>query len=200
MFQNHDDDSADPPADPEHHLDLLPLVMQACCDNDPSAISSLLIAPPSASTSSSSSSFSSPPPQAPNPSVVLNALHRGWTPLTFSARHGNPQVASTLLALGALPAFTIDSGRNALHVAAIYDQLPVIRVLLDVSPSLVSSRDDYGFTALHYAATHMNLDVAKLLVSRGCPLNSRNVADHTALDLATAHSEVYNFLSSFSIV
>lgn len=52
---------------------------------------------------------------------------------------------------------------------------------------LFLSRDDHGFSPLHWAAFSGNTQIAEMLISKGARLNATNMGDDTALHLAAAH-------------
>lgn len=54
-------------------------------------------------------------------------------------------------------------------------------------PSLYVSRDDHGFSPLHWAAKEGHLKIVEMLVQRGARINSTNRGDDTPLHLAAAH-------------
>lgn len=49
------------------------------------------------------------------------------------------------------------------------------------------SRDDHGFSPLHWAAKEGHLKIVEMLVQRGARINSTNRGDDTPLHLAAAH-------------
>jgi ankyrin repeat protein len=50
------------------------------------------------------------------------------------------------------------------------------------------TRDNYGYTALHYACWYNCVEVAKLLLTAGADINTRDSYGHTALDLACLYN------------
>lgn len=52
---------------------------------------------------------------------------------------------------------------------------------------LYVSRDDHGFSPLHWAAKEGHLKIVEMLVQRGARINSTNRGDDTPLHLAAAH-------------
>lgn len=49
------------------------------------------------------------------------------------------------------------------------------------------SRDDHGFSPLHWCCKEGHSKLAELLVSRGARINATNRGDDTPLHLASAH-------------
>jgi len=50
-----------------------------------------------------------------------------------------------------------------------------------------NSRDDHGFSPLHWAAKYGQFKIAELLIQRGARVNVVNKGDDTPLHLAAAH-------------
>jgi hypothetical protein len=68
---------------------------------------------------------------------------------------------------------------KALIMAARYGRSDVLKYLLDKGVDVAASD---GMTALHWAAGGGDLDVIKLLIQRGAPLEQKNVYGGTVLD------------------
>ncbi|KAI4882682.1 hypothetical protein NFI96_024383 [Prochilodus magdalenae] len=78
-------------------------------------------------------------------------------------------------------------GDTCLHVAARYNHVSVIRILLGAFCS-VSERNQVGDTALHVAAVLNHKKTARLLLEAGTDSSIRNNAGQTALDQAREHN------------
>ena len=74
----------------------------------------------------------------------------------------------------------------------------VVRLLLEhwMWEYSADGRDDYGTTALMYAAAAGDLEMARLLLENGAPINAQTDVGTTALMFAAAfgHVEVVRFL------
>ena len=65
-------------------------------------------------------------------------------------------------------------GYSALHNAVIARDLKAVHTLTTTDAGCnIESRDAMGFTALHLATLRGNKDIVKILVLRGCDVNSR---------------------------
>ncbi len=60
---------------------------------------------------------------------------------------------------------------------------------LDSNPEAIYARDEYGRTALHYAARDGHPDIALLLLSRGAEANAKDNKGRTALHLAVYYRQ-----------
>ncbi|XP_014247327.1 ankycorbin [Cimex lectularius] len=64
------------------------------------------------------------------------------------------------------------------------------QALLDASPQLVSSQDQDGYSPLHLAVIAGNIPLARLLLSRGAPVNAPDNEGHTPAHWATVCGEI----------
>lgn len=97
----------------------------------------------------------------------VNATDRSHcTPLFIAARNNDPIAARMLIARGASIAHQSEMG-TALHEAAGWRSLAVVRVLLDAGAPVRVHAPHSGKTPLHDAAYSHALDVAQLLVKHG---------------------------------
>lgn len=58
----------------------------------------------------------------------------------------------------------IQNGQNALHLAAAYGHVDIVRSLAPKLKSLVHSMDNNGFTMLHWAVWAGNAEVVQLVI------------------------------------
>ena len=89
-------------------------------------------------------------------------------------------------------------GSNALDMAIGQGHAEVVRLLLEHWMAIYGAdgRDDYGLTALMFAAYADDLEMARVLLENGAPVNAQTDVGTTALMFAAAfgHVEVVRFL------
>jgi ankyrin repeat protein len=85
-----------------------------------------------------------------------------------------------------------------IHEAAKQGNLAKAEALLKDNANLVSSKDNNGYTALHFAAFGGHKDVADFLLAHMADVNAKNNQDLTPLYLAVAydHKDVVDLLLS----
>jgi ankyrin repeat protein len=115
----------------------------------------------------------------------------GFTPLHLAIFGGQEEAARVLLDHGA-DVDRLSTGPIAqvppLGTAAFVRSLPLARVLLDAGAD-VNRQGGLGFTALHSAAEHGDVELARELIARGADRRLRTNEGKTAADLA-ANDEV----------
>lgn len=128
---------------------------------------------------------------------LLNTSHSA-VPLHYAVFKGNPDMVELLLKNGAIIDFTGPENRTALMAASIYksEKYEQVLELLIKHGAEINKTDDYGFTALEYAARSGNADAIKILVNAGADLNHQ----HKAADLALkyGHPEIADMLTSIT--
>uniref|UniRef100_A0A8C8CQN1 Ankyrin 1 n=1 Tax=Oncorhynchus tshawytscha TaxID=74940 RepID=A0A8C8CQN1_ONCTS len=88
------------------------------------------------------------------------------TPLHCAARMGHKELVKLLLEHKANPDSATTAGHTPLHIAAREGHAHTTRILLDGAAQQTKMTKN-GLTPLHVAVHHNNLDVVKLLVSKG---------------------------------
>ena len=151
--------------------------------------------------------------------VDVNPFGIGWqgpTPLMLAAYSGQLDMVRLLLDHGAdihyratsiwrvreVPLFgpVIDTaiGASALHLAINQGHAEVLRLLLEhwMWEYGADSRGHYGMSTLMYAAAAGDLEMARLLLENGVPVNGQTDVGTTALMFAAAfgHVEIVRFL------
>jgi ankyrin repeat protein len=97
---------------------------------------------------------------------------------------GSDEAVAHLLNRGCDPNKRGAFGRGALHFAATFDAVNVIRLLVSRQAE-VELKDDQGNTALHCAAEHNRLGALKALIESGANISSRNRDGRTPLCVAS---------------
>jgi ankyrin repeat protein len=142
-----------------------------------------------------------------NPELQTGRLAQiGATPFMLAAKAVNPEMMRRLLANGADPKRTADSGTTAMMLAAglgkrhasdmftfinyyTWDEaraIATIKLLLDVGAG-INAVNEFGETALHGATYHAAQKVIQFLVEHGANINATNWADQTPLRVAEGH-------------
>lgn len=86
-------------------------------------------------------------------------------------------LAATLLSLAwRSPAFC-----GQIHDTAANGDLEKVRALIQNDPDLVFSKDDKGYTPLHWAAKNGHMDVARLLLAKKAEINAKTNIGWTPL-------------------
>lgn len=96
----------------------------------------------------------------------------GETPLARAAKSGHMPTITLMFSLTDTkePAHLDES---PMHAAARLSDVAQVRMLLDDGAD-INEMDEYGLTALHWAAINGCMDLARLLVNRGADLNVRS--------------------------
>lgn len=125
------------------------------------------------------------------PSSCLASSKDGKLPLHLAIMKGVRVEVVTELAR-ACPESTrsrLDRGDNVLHLCVKYDNLNAFQVMVELLKvesvnNLLNARNDDGYTVLHLAALHKNLEITKyLLRTPGVEQNAVSNNGLTALDL-----------------
>lgn len=117
----------------------------------------------------------------------LDNSYVSLTLLQLAACEGDEVAAhSTLRAGGDVNYVEPHEGYSALMIAARYNHIGVMRLLLGTGAN-INLVDSLGHNALHYAATAGQLDAAKLLLDDGIDTEAMNDFNRSAVELAVTH-------------
>ncbi|XP_055820373.1 ankyrin repeat-containing protein BDA1-like [Solanum dulcamara] len=126
-----------------------------------------------------------------NPEMCLVRDRQGRNPLHLAVIKGRVEVIKELVRATHLAALqTTDRGENVLHLCVKhYNQLEALNLLMEIMISddkLLNAKDGDGYTILHLAVAHKQIDTVKyLLRNNKIEVNLKNDNGNTALDILT---------------
>jgi adenosylhomocysteine nucleosidase len=130
---------------------------------------------------------------------LVNAVSDGWTALHLAAFFGQEAAARALLNKGASTKMRSTNAMNNLpiHAAAAGKHTSIVKLLLEHGTP-ANAQQHGGWTALHAAAQHGDVDMARVLVANGADVSARADNQQRPLDLAVlkAHQTMVEFLES----
>jgi ankyrin repeat protein len=118
--------------------------------------------------------------------VVYDDFKR--SPLFVAASHGLLEVCKLLLEVGksegiehGMDVLSVQDifGNTALAAAAAQGELEVVKLLFEGHNDAIHAANLRGFTPLHIAAQHGQVDIAMYLVKQGAQISAVNVYGHT---------------------
>jgi ankyrin repeat protein/energy-coupling factor transporter ATP-binding protein EcfA2 len=123
---------------------------------------------------------------------------RGLVPLHVAAAMGDAKSCAILAPLSD-PAATTNVGRTALHIGAWKGTKSSFDEIFRHSKELISARDGYGWTPLHYACETGSLDIAAELIAEGAQIDAANKDGSTPLHIAAhdGHKDLIELLHRF---
>jgi cytohesin len=100
---------------------------------------------------------------------------RNYTPLIGAAHAGQAEACKFLLSRGANPALVTDDGNAAVHAAALFGGVDVLRVLLDHGDRVpcINVRGWKRYTPLLFAVEKGDIGACKFLLARGADASLR---------------------------
>lgn len=119
-----------------------------------------------------------------------------WTALEGAVTKGHSLIVRWLLSEGASVDCKMSNGMTALHLAAHYQFLSIVRTLIDAKADLSVKGDQYGRAALHFAAEAGSTAVVSLLIEKGSLVDIKTNTDWTPLHFAAGkgRSDVVSLL------
>ena len=103
--------------------------------------------------------------------------------LMAASKDDDAETVTQLLAQGLSPDAANGIGQTSLHVAAIWGNLAVARVLLDAGAS-ANAVNQFGATPLHFAAQNKRVEMAKLLLERGADTQAQSGNGNRPFEMA----------------
>lgn len=108
-------------------------------------------------------------------------------PIHCTVDRDNAAAFETLVSLGAdLDAFD-KNGLSIIHLAALYNAVKIIDMIVQRHLVDLETKTEDGFTAMHFAVVGNNTTILQRLVEAGADINARNDMDKTPLDYAIQH-------------
>ncbi|KAG0135460.1 ankyrin repeat-containing domain protein [Tuber indicum] len=103
----------------------------------------------------------------------IEALSREGTPLMIAASMGHDEVVRLLIGKGANTYLTNHVGATLIHIAAEAGHEKTVAVLAErMGKWCINSRDSWGNTPMHLAASNGHIAVVKLLFGLGADVNA----------------------------
>ncbi len=94
-----------------------------------------------------------------------------------------------VLALGSGCASSVNKYGSKINDAVASGNFSKSKALLKANPDLVFSKDQYGYTPLHWAALYGNRDVVELLLAKGAKVNATDNDRMTPLHLVAKNDQ-----------
>ncbi|XP_012576094.1 PREDICTED: 85/88 kDa calcium-independent phospholipase A2 isoform X2 [Condylura cristata] len=118
---------------------------------------------------------------------VLQANQRGQTPLHLACQLGKQEMVRVLLLSNARCGVP-GPGGYPIHTAMKFSQKGCAEMIISMDSNQIHSKDPhYGASPLHWAKT---AEMARVLLRRGCDVNSTSSAGNTALHVAVMRNRL----------
>lgn len=126
-------------------------------------------------------------------SWALNEFdYNGESPIHVASRRGNINAVEDLIQANASVNMKDFTGHTALMLASLNDHVDCVRLLLRRSDINIDQRDDYGHTALYYAARICDPEVVAALLAEGASVSVRDIiGDYSLLHSLGQHCTNY---------
>jgi ankyrin repeat protein len=123
----------------------------------------------------------------------------GWTPLHEAIVRGNQLGVETLVSKGADIGVRNFKGDNALHIAIQCTSYDIIELLVQTNKIQIDTKNNDGWSPLHFAAWTGRGDVVEMLLKNGAEVNIKNNFNHTPLRTANRNgkTEVVELLRGY---
>ena len=104
--------------------------------------------------------------------------------LLLACAHHHIKIAKRLIQSSQSISQTLTSGATALHLVAEYNQIMLIKLLMEKNPALIHQTDKNGSTALFSASGLGHLESVRSLISYGAKINHQTHVGATPLFIA----------------
>ncbi|KAL3886228.1 hypothetical protein ACJMK2_026235 [Sinanodonta woodiana] len=115
---------------------------------------------------------------------------KGWTALHYASQTCSVHMFETLIAAGLDITARINSGAHVLHIAAINDNLTLVKYLIDTTPGFLQLNGSKGWTALHYASQTGSVHMFETLIAAGLDVTARNNSGAHVLHIAAGNDNL----------
>ena len=125
-------------------------------------------------------------------STFQNPAYQYGQRLRRNAGRGIVNEVETILARGCNPNTADGEGLTTLHYASEFNKLDVVIALRDVAGDrlLINPKCKYGWTPLHCAAHHGNLDIVNILIEMQADVAMEDRVGKTALHMAAGQGRI----------
>lgn len=118
--------------------------------------------------------------------VDINEKNGSLCPLMFAVANNLLNSVKILISLGAnVNVYNAETGNTVLHIASLNENVGIVEEILNAG-SLIDATNSSKNTSLMLAVGKNCLEVARLLIFKGCALNLQNDLGLTALHLAVS--------------
>ena len=121
---------------------------------------------------------------------VNTATNEGWTTLHFSARNGTYKLFKLFTDMGTNIYLNDNSGRNCLHIAALFGHLELCKTFVDRHKFDVLMTDSFGWAALHCSARNGSYDLVTLFADMGTDIDVKDNLGRNCLHIAALYGHL----------
>ena len=118
------------------------------------------------------------------------------TPILKAASNGHTDVVRLLLSVGA-DFIGLSNDKYPIFKATMYGHTDIVRLLLKAGAN-VNTKNNYGWTLLHWAACEGHIDIVRLLLDAGADKNvKKRIGPRRPLEVAisSGHDDIVKLLS-----
>eukprot|EP00912_Choanoflagellata_sp_UC4_P001289 UC4_evm4s804 len=132
--------------------------------------------------------------------ILPNRFAKGFLQAVMD---GDEVIVQNLLDKGVDVGTTDGTGSTALHLAAIYNRIQLVRKMLEDPAVDINATDNLGRTPLHCASSRNHLEICKTLLARGadfriCDIHGQTAADYAATRATKRSQTIVGLLTGFN--